>query len=373
MELFHGQVKVVFFKARTMANQIPAATREMIRRGAVIPASPLALDSERRFDERRQRALMRYYLAAGAGGIAVGMHFTQFEIRRPGIDLYEPVLRVCAEEVDACVKRTGRAAAKIAGINGRLPEALKQAETARRLGFDYAIVSMAALDGALEPEMLHHLRELAKVMPLFAFYLPLVVGGIALPQPFWRKVVEIENLHGIKIAPFNVYSTLDVVRAVAESDRSDEITLYTGNDNSIVHDLITPFRFGAGKKARTVYMRGGLLGQWACWTRRAVELLERIHGLVDSGAAIPPELMTLAAQITDANGAIFDLAHGYAGSIPGINEILRRQGLMGGLWTLKRDEVLGPGQLEEIDRVYAAYPHLNDDEFVREHLDEWLK
>lgn len=356
-----------------MTNQVSAAIREVIRRGTVIPASPLALNAERQFDERRQRALMRYYLAAGAGGIAVGMHFTQFEIRRPGIDLYEPVLRVCAEEVDAYVKRTGRAAAKFAGINGRLPEALKQAELAKRLGFDYAIISMAALDGCLEPEMLHHLRELAKVMPLFAFYLPVVVGGVALPQPFWRKVVEIKNLHGIKIAPFNDYSTLDVVRAVAESDRADDITLYTGNDNSIVRDLVTPFRFGAGKTAKTVYMRGGLLGQWACWTRRAVELLERIHKLVEKQEAIPTELLTLAAQITDANGAIFDLAHGYAGSIPGINEILRRQGLLAGLWTLKRDEVLSPGQMEEIDRVYAAYPHLNDDEFVREHRDEWLK
>jgi hypothetical protein len=355
-----------------MANPVPSSTRAAIRRGAVIPASPLALDAERRFDERRQRALMRYYLDAGSGGIAVGMHFTQFEIRRPGIDLYEPVLRVCAKEVDAYVAREGRPVAKFAGINGLLPDALQQAATARRLGFDYAIISMAALGNHLEDEMLHHMRELAKVMPLFAFYLPLVVGGVALPQPFWRKLVEIDNLHGIKIAPFNAYSTLDVVRAVAESGRADEITLYTGNDNSIVHDLITPFRFGQGDDATTVRIRGGLLGHWACWTRRAVELLERIHRLVDSEEAIPLDLMTLADQITDANGAIFDVAHGYAGSIPGINEILRRQGLMAGLWTLKRDEVLSPGQLEEIDRVYAAYPHLNDDAFVQEHLDRWL-
>ncbi|TFG87252.1 MAG: phage major capsid protein, partial [Hyphomicrobiales bacterium] len=228
-----------------MTDPVPSSTRAAIRRGAVIPASPLALDAERRFDERRQRALLRYYLDAGSGGIAVGMHFTQFEIRRPGIDLYEPVLRVCAEEVDAYVDREGRPVAKFAGINGLLPDALHQAETARRLGFDYAIISMAALGDHLEGEMLHHMRELAKVMPLFAFYLPLVVGGVALPQPFWRKLVEIDNLHGIKIAPFNAYSTLDVVRAVAESGRADEITLYTGNDNSIVHDLDPVYRMGA--------------------------------------------------------------------------------------------------------------------------------
>jgi len=352
--------------------QFEKSVREAIHHGVVIPASPLALDRERRFDEQRQRALFRYYLDAGAGGIAVGMHFTQFEIRRPGIDLYEPVLRICLEEVDAYVKRTGQPKAKIAGINGRLPEALKQAALARQLGFDYAIVSMAALQGCLEPEMLYHMRELAKVMPLFAFYLPVAMGGVSLPMSFWQRLMEIENIHGIKIAPFNDYATLDVVRALAESDRADDIVLYTGNDNSIVKDLVTPFRFGEGSKARTVRIRGGLLGQWACWTRRAVELLERIHGLVDSGAAIPNETWTLAAQITDANGAIFDAAHNYAGSIPGINEILRRQGLLAGIWTLKRDEVLSPGQTEEIDRVCAAYPHLNDDEFVKQNLDRWL-
>jgi len=355
-----------------MSTQVSESVRELIRRGTVIPASPLALDADRRFDERRQQALMRYYLDAGVGGIAVGMHFTQFEIRRPGIDLYAPVLRVCAEEVDAYVQREGRPVAKVAGINGLLPEALAQAQTAKELGFDYAIVSMAALGGALEQEMLHHMRELAKVMPLFGFYLLTGVGGITLPYPFWRELVEIEQVHAIKIAPFNRYQTLDVVRAVAEAGAADRITLYTGNDDSIVHDLITPFRFGAEGEATTVRIRGGLLGQWACWTKRAVELLERIHKLVDRGEPAAPELLTLAAQITDANGAIFDAAHGLAGSIPGVNEILRRQGLLEGIWTLKRDEVLAPGQAEEIDRVCQAYPHLTDDAFVAEHLDRWL-
>ncbi|MFW6146088.1 MAG: dihydrodipicolinate synthase family protein [Planctomycetota bacterium] len=355
-----------------MTDSVSAATREVIRRGTVIPAMPLVLDAARRLDERRQRALVRYYLDAGAGGVAVGMHFTQFEIRRPGIDLYEPVLRLTAEEADAYVARTGRPVAKLAGINGVLSDARRQVATARELGYDYAVISMAALRGCLEQEMLHHIRELARVMPLFAFYLPVAVGGVAMPAAFWREVVEIEAVHGIKIAPFNDYSTLDVVRAVAESGRADAITLYTGNDNSIVRDLITPFRFGAGDGARTIRVRGGLLGQWACWTRRAVELLDRLHAIVDGGEPIDPDLMTLASQITDANGAIFDVAHHYAGGIPGIHEILRRQGLLEGIWTLKRDEVLSPGQAEQIDRVCAAYPHLNDDAFVRENLDRWL-
>ncbi len=355
-----------------MTDSIGRSTREVIRRGTVIPAMPLALDAGRRLDERRQRALVRYYLDAGAGGVAVGMHFTQFEIRRPGIDLYEPVLRLTAETVDAYVARTGRAVAKLAGVNGRLDEAIGQVEAARELGYDYAIISMAALAGCLEQEMLYHMRALAGIMPLFAFYLPVAVGGVRIPYAFWREVVQIESVGGIKIAPFNDYSTLDVVRAVAESGRADAITLYTGNDNSIVRDLLTPFRFGDGPDARTIRVRGGLLGQWACWTRRAVELLERIHAIVDAGAPIDPAMLTLAAQITDANGAIFDVAHDYAGSIPGIHEILRRQGLLEGRWTLKRDEVLSPGQAEDIDRVCAAYPHLNDDAFVRENLDRWL-
>lgn len=355
-----------------MPPQVSEPIHRLIHRGTVIPASPLALDADRRFDERRQRALMRYYLDAGAGGIAVGMHFTQFEIRRPGIDLYEPVLRICAEEVEAYRERADRPVARFAGINGELEDAIRQAELARRLGFDYGIVSMAALGGRLEREMLHHMRELSGILPLFGFYLLTGVGGVHLPYGFWRELVEIDNIHGIKMAPFDRYATLDVVRAVADAGRQDDVVLYTGNDESIVHDLITPFRFGEGPDTPTVRIRGGLLGQWACWTKRAVELLERIHGIVERKEPISPDLLTLAAQITDANSAIFDAAHDYAGSIPGVNEILRRQGLLAGTWTLKRDEVLSPGQLDEIDRVCAAYPHLNDDEFVARNLDNWL-
>lgn len=343
--------------------------QQVVRHGAVIPATPLALTRERRLDERRQRALMRYYIDAGAGGVAVGMHFTQFEIRRPGIDLFKPVLQLCAEEIDAWSPHRETPIVKIAGINGRTADAVQQAELARDLGYDCAIVSMAAFHDALEQEMLHHIQTLGQILPIFGFYLLTGVGGIHLPYSFWRQLAEMESVIGIKIAPFDRYGTIDVVRGVADSSRANEITLYTGNDDSIIHDLITPFRFGD----TTLRIRGGLLGQWGCWTKRAVELLERLHAVADHREALTPDLLTLAAEITDANAALFDPAHGFAGSIPGVHEILRRQGLFEGLWTLKRDEGLSPGQLEEIDRIHAAYPHLNDDEFVAENRDRWLQ
>ncbi len=345
---------------------------DLIRRGTVIPAVPLALDSRRQFDARRQRALIRYYIDAGVGGVAVGMHFTQFEIRRAGIDLFEPVLRLCSEEIDLQSKKAGRSIVKVAGINGRTPEALQQAKLARDLGYDIAIVSMAAFQGALEQEMIYHMKELAKVMPLFGFYLLTGVGGIKLPYSFWRELVEIDEMVGIKIAPFDRYGTIDVARALADSGRIDDITLYTGNDDSIVYDFITPYRFGPEGLSQRVRIRGGLLGQWACWTKRAVELHERLLRVVDGVDPVTPELLTLSAQITDANAALFDPSHNYAGSIPGVNEILRRQGFLEGIWTLKRDEVLSPGQSAEIDRVCTAYPHLTDDDFVSKNLNRWL-
>ncbi|PTX95186.1 dihydrodipicolinate synthase family protein [Spartobacteria bacterium LR76] len=351
---------------------LPQDILDQIARGVVIPACPLALTSSRKFDERRQRALMRYYIDAGAGGVAVGMHFTQFEIRKPGVDLFEPVLRVCSEEIDRYSAEVGRPIVKVAGINGLTESALKQAELARELGYHVSIVSMAAFGNAMEQELIHHIRELARVMPLFGFYLLTGVGGIKLPYAFWRDLVEVENVVGIKIAPFDRYGTIDVVRALADSGREKDVTLYTGNDDSIIYDFVTPYRFGSAETARTVRIRGGLLGQWGCWTKRAVELHERLLGIVDNGDPVTPELLTLSAQITDANAALFDPAHGYAGSIPGVNEVLRRQGLLEGIWTLKREEVLSPGQAEEIDRVYAAYPHLNDDDFVKANLDRWL-
>lgn len=354
-----------------MSQTVSRDVLEVVHRGTVIPASPLALDARRRFDEHRQRVLMRYYCDAGAGGVAVGMHFTQFEIRRPGIDLFEPVLRTCAQEIDAQAGRLKRPIIKIAGINGRTPDAIKQAETARELGYDFAIVSLAAFGDALDQELIHHMRQVAGVMPTFGFYLLTGVGGIRLDYPFWRELVEIDNLHGIKIAPFNRYGTLDVARALAESGRAESIALYTGNDDSIIYDLLTPLRFNVGGETRTVRIRGGLLGQWACWTKSAVALLERCHQLAERDC-VPTEMLTLSAELTDANGAIFDAAHTYAGSIVGIHEILRRQGLLENTCTLNREEALSPGQAAEIDRVCGAYPHLTDDAFVQENLDRWL-
>lgn len=344
----------------------------LIRSGVALPASPLALNASRRFDADRQRVLMRYYVDAGAGGVAVGMHFTQFEIRNPGIDLFEPVLKTCAEELDRLSISRGRPLLKVAGINGRLESAVRQTKLARDLGYDVAIVSMAALGGSLDREMVHHMSEIAAIIPVFGFYLLTGVGGIHLPYRFWREMVEIENIYGIKIAPFDRYGTVDVVRAVVNAGRENDITLYTGNDDSIIHDLVTPFTFDGPRGPRTVHIKGGLLGQWACWTKTAVELLGRVQAWQGSGEPLPREWLTLGAEITDANAAIFDAAHRFAGSIPGVNEILRRQGLLEGVWTLKPDEVLAPGQAEEISRIYAAYPHLNDDAFVAANLARWL-
>jgi hypothetical protein len=342
---------------------------DLIRKGVVLPAAPLALTTARKFDAHRQRVLMRYYADAGVGGVAVGMHFTQFEIRNPGVGLFEPVLRTCAEESDRLAKSRGRPLIKIAGINGLTAPALDQARLAKDLGYDFAIVSMAAFGrNALEQDLLHHVRQIAAIMPVFGFYLLTGVGGIPLPYSFWRELVDIENVYGIKIAPFDRYGTVDVVRAVADAGRQNDITLYTGNDDSILYDLVTPFDFGSGP----VRIRGGLLGQWGCWTKTAVDFLQSVHTWWDSGQALPREMLTLSAQITDANAAIFDARHQFAGSIPGVNEILRRQGLLTNAVTLKHDEVLAPGQAEEITRVFKAYPHLTDDAFVAAHLPRWL-
>ena len=355
-----------------LVSRLPPEILSTIRRGTVIPAVPLALDANRQFDEQRQRALIRYYIDSGVGGIAVGMHFTQFEIRDPGIDLFGPVLEVCNDEIDRYGASVGRRIIKIAGLSGGTESAVEQAHLSRDTGYDIAIASMASFEGAMPQTMVHHVRRLADVMPMFGFYLLTGVGGIHLPYTFWRDVVEIENVIGIKIAPFDRYETIDVARALADSGRHEQVTLYTGNDDSIVYDLLTPFRFGDPDCATEVRIRGGLLGQWACWTRRAVELHERLLAIADHGEAITPDLLTLSAQITDANAALFDPQHGFSGSIPGVNEILRRQGLLEGNWTLKPDEVLSPGQMNEIDRVCRAYPHLTDDEFVADNLQRWL-
>ncbi|HVR35558.1 MAG TPA: dihydrodipicolinate synthase family protein [Methylomirabilota bacterium] len=338
----------------------------------MIPACPLALTAERRLDERRQRALIRYYAAAGAGGIAAGVHTTQFAIRDPKIGLLEPVLSLVAEELNDVDARGREPMARIAGVCGKTPQAVREAELAKRHGWHAVLLSLAVLGDADEEELIRHCRAVAEVIPVVGFYLQTAVGGRVLKRSFWRRFAEIERVLAIKIAPFNRYQTLDVMRAVAESGRND-IALYTGNDDQIVLDLVTPYRFVVDGRMIERRLAGGLLGQWAVWTRRAVELLERCHAVIAGGGGVPADLMRLSTQLTEANAAVFDAANGFAGCIAGVHEVLRRQGLFEGTWCLDPRETLSPGQADEIERVCRAYPHLTDDAFVREHRDEWLK
>ncbi len=334
--------------------------RDQLRAGLVIPAHPLALDANRQLDERRQRALTRYYLAAGAGGIAVGVHTTQFAIRDPKVGLLEPVLTLALDE------SRERDIVRIAGVCGQRVQAMAEAQLAARLGYDAVLLSLADLRDASIPELLDHARAIGSLIPVMGFYLQPAVGGRFLPYEFWRQFLEIENVVAIKIAPFSRYQTIDVVRALAQSGRAHEVALYTGNDDNILIDLLTPFDVGS-QRVRIV---GGLLGHWAVWTKSAVSLLELAKNHSES---VPSQLLALAHQITDANAAIFDPAHQFHGCIPGIHEILRRQGLLAGRWCLDLERRSFPGQMEEIDRVCRSYPHLQDDTFVQEHLDEWLR
>jgi dihydrodipicolinate synthase/N-acetylneuraminate lyase len=334
--------------------------RAKLHSGLVIPAHPLALNSQRKLDERRQRALTRYYLAAGAGGIAVGVHTTQFTIRDPKIALLEPVLSLAADECrDSEV-------VKIAGVCGKSKQASAEAQLAAKLGYDAALLSLADLKQETIPQLLEHSRSIAAIIPVVGFYLQPAVGGRVLPYDFWRKFLEIENVVAIKIAPFNRYHTIEVVRALEQSGRAGEIALYTGNDDNILNDLLAEFNFGG----RSIRIAGGLLGHWAVWTKVAVSHLALAKSRSEQ---IPLAFLTLAQQITDANATIFDASHDFRGCIPGIHEILRRQGLLEGRWCLDPNQELSPGQSEEIDRVSRSYPHLQDDTFVQERLDEWLR
>jgi dihydrodipicolinate synthase/N-acetylneuraminate lyase len=347
--------------------------RERLGAGLVIPACPLALTSKRRLDERHQRGLCRYYLAAGAGGLAVGVHTTQFAIRDAKTGLFKPVLELVAEEMARAGRRgiRGRIPVSIAGLCGVGKQALAEAALARELGYHAGLLSLGALRKVSEAELLVHCRAVAEAIPLFGFYLQPAAGGRLLSYSFWRRFVDIENVVAIKIAPFNRYQTLDVIRAVAEAERED-IALYTGNDDNIVLDLLTSYRFRVGRKFVERRIVGGLLGHWAVWTRRAVELHAKCRRLATNQLPIPSRLLQTAGEITDCNAAFFDAAHGYAGCIPGIHEVLRRQGLLAGNWCLDPHETLSPGQREEIDRVCRVYPHLNDDKFVLTNREAWL-
>ena len=346
------------------------SARELLKSGVAIPAHPLALTPTRALDEKRQRALTRYYWDAGAGGVAVGVHTTQFAIRDPKFGLFRPVLEIAAETVKSLKAVHGRQFVMVSGAIGDTKQAVGEAEIAHSLGYDAVLLSLAALPNATNKELIAHCRAVAEVMPLFGFYLQPAVGGRHLDYDFWRELAEIQSLWAVKIAPFDRYRTADVVRAIGESGR-DDVALYTGNDDNIVADLSTPFPVNVGGDWRTRWIDGGLLGQYAVWTRRAVDLLERVKGARATGM-VDTELLREGAALTDANAALFDVANKFAGCIPGIHEVLRRQGLLQGTWCLDTKEQLSPGQKAEIDRVCRDYPFLTDDDFVAERLDGWL-
>lgn len=348
------------------------AFRAILDQGVVIPAQPLALTSSRKLDERRQRALSRYYIDAGVGGIAVGVHTTQFAIRDPKVGLFEPVLLLAAEEIARAEEQGKGPFVRIGGICGPTAQAVKEAALLRDLEYDAGLLSLAAMAEADVDALIDHCKAVGRIMPLVGFYLQPSVGGRVLPYEFWRRFAEIEAVVAIKIAPFNRYQTLDVIRAVVEAGR-DDIALYTGNDDNIVADLTTPYRFMKGEEFVVRRFAGGLLGHWSVWTRRAVELLACCQEESKRPEGISPDLLARGIAVTDSNAAFFDAANKFAGCIAGLHEVLRRQGLLEGLWCLDPEEGLSPGQLEEIDRVYAQYPELNDDEFVAAHRDAWLK
>ncbi|MCD5322835.1 MULTISPECIES: dihydrodipicolinate synthase family protein [Pontibacillus] len=340
----------------------------LLQSGTVIPAHPLALSKQKKLDEVRQRALTNYYIDSGAGGIAVGVHTTQFEIRCPEFNLYERVLTLAKEQVE--YRNLKRPFLKIAGICGQTSQALKEATFAKELGYDIGLVSMGGLD-LTEEEHLVRIRAIAEVIPVCGFYLQSSVGGRIFSYGFWEQFADIEGVCAIKMAPFNRYQTIDVIRAVCHSKRRQEIALYTGNDDNIVVDLLTNYKFTVEGELVEKRIVGGLLGHWAVWTSKAVQLFEEIKQIRER-SVIPESMLTTASQVTDSNAALFDVAHQFKGCIAGINEVLRRQGLLSENTCLRDHDVLSPNQFEQIDRIYREYSHLTDDGFVQEHLQEWL-
>lgn len=337
---------------------------QILHEGTVIPAIPLVLNEKREFDEEKQRRLIRYYLRCGVGGIAVAVHTTQFEIRKPGVNLFEPVLRVAAEEFDRFEAEEGKPIVRVAGVCGPVEQACREAKLARELKFDAVLLSPGGLDQYSETQLVERTKEVASIIPVIGFYLQQACGGRRLSAEYWRAVADVEGVVAIKCASFNRYQTIDLVRGVATSQRSEQVALYTGNDDNIVVDLLTPFRFCVDGKVVEKRFVGGLLGHWSVWTRKAVEMYSELRKYQD-GRDIPADLLAKAVQVTDSNGAFFDVAHTFAGCIPGVHEVLYRQGLIPGIWCLNPRECLSQGQMEEIDRVYREYPELNDDDFAR--------
>jgi hypothetical protein len=354
-----------------MGNPLKPEIHTALNEGLVIPAHPLALNASRKLDEERQRGLTKYYMAAGAGGVAVGVHTTQFEIRDAKYNLYQKVLELAIDEVKKA--KLERPFVTIAGICGDTVQALGEARLAKELGYDMGLVSMGGLSGWSEHELINRMEAITQIISVFGFYLQPSVGGRILSYDFWKAVAEIPGVMAIKMAPFNRYQTLDVVRAVAHSSRNEEIALYTGNDDNIIGDLLTTYHFIVDGNKVSKRIVGGLLGQWAVWTKKAVELLQEIKQVrEDDNPKHVLELLSRNVEMTDVNAALFDPSHDFAGCIPGIHEILRRQGILEGRWCLNPNEELSPGQLEEIDRVYRDYPHLNDDVFVSNNRTNWF-
>lgn len=335
----------------------PSWVIEAVKGGLAIPAHPLALTAERRLDEERQAGLSRYYHSAGAGGVAVAVHTTQFAIRSPDHALFKPVLELAAETMRECDSRSGRRTILVSGVCGGTDQAISEGRLATDLGFHAGLLSLAALGAADDDTLIDHSTRVGETIPLIGFYLQQAVGGRRLSVDFWRRFAQIPNVVAIKIAPFNRYATLDVIRGVIESGRAGDIALYTGNDDSIIVDLLTEYKVSDDTELRSLRIVGGLLGHWACWTRRAVEQFNWCREIRSSGE-IPSSALTLAAKITDCNAAFFDAANNFAGCIAGIHEVLRRQGLLANNYCLDPHETLSPGQFEEIDRVYRAYPEL---------------
>ena len=339
-----------------------SSIEQLLYAGTVIPAHPLALTAERKLDEARQRRLTRYYIAAGAGGVAVGVHTTQFAIRHPSVNLYETVLGLATEEIEKA--KLNRPFIKVAGVCGPTEQAVKEARLAVGLGYHLGLVSLGGLQAMSEDQLITHLKTVAEEIPVFGFYLQPSVGGRILSYHFWEQLAAIPNVKAIKTAPFNRYQTLDVVRAVCSSPRRDEIALYTGNDDNILADLLTTYRFRVNGQTVEKGFAGGLLGHWSVWTSNVASLFADIRHMS------PMEALRTGIAVTDMNAALFDPSHAFAGSIAGIHEVLRRQGLLEGIWCLDPEETLSPGQLEEIGRVTAAYTELTDDAFVKSFLEK---
>ncbi|PKQ44423.1 dihydrodipicolinate synthase family protein [Confluentibacter flavum] len=351
-----------------MSNKLPKELQQLLQEGLAIPANPTALTKNLKLDERRQRALSRYYLDSGSGGLAIGVHTSQFEIREVG--LYQPVLELGKEEMDAFCMKSGKTIFRISGVLGNTSQALKEAQISSDMGYHAALLGLAALKSRSNEELISHCKAVAEVIPLIGFYLQSSVGGGVLDFEFWREFSSIKNVVAIKIAPFNRYQTIDVVKGVAASGRAHEIALYTGNDDNIVADLLTRFSIPVGTENVKMNICGGLLGHWAVWNQKAVELFSRIK---KSSSSDVTDLLTLGVKITDSNAAFFDSRNMFKGSIAGIHEVLIRQGFLEANNTINPREILSPGQKEEIDRVYQIYPELNDDAFVNENLDKWLR